>query len=217
MRSAAVGIILGIVLVSALAGCGSSVVDQPSLVPSASPRANDPCAAIPTIDPANPPDTLGLTGDPTLEAEFPAEIDDETVTDVASARWIEALCDMGGTASVDAAALNLPSDLDQSAMSVGSAAATVDGKAVTIVAFRLPGHRGDELLGAFGDLSAAIFPDAPKFNTALTATTAGGKSVSRWTNAADGSVSYLYVSGDTLWTVDSIDQSQADKIFAALP
>ena len=83
MRSAAVGIILGIVLVSALAGCGSSVVDQPSLVPSASPRANDPCAPIPTIDPVNPPDTLGLTGDPTLEAEFPAQIDGETVTDVA--------------------------------------------------------------------------------------------------------------------------------------
>jgi hypothetical protein len=217
MRSAAVGIILGMVLVSALAGCGSSVIDQPSLVPSASPPATGPCTSIPTIDPDNPPDTLGLTGDPTLEAEFPAEIDDQTVTDVSSARWIETLCDMGGPASVDAAARNLPSGLDQSAMSVGSAAATVDGKPVTIVAFRLPGHRGDELLGVVGDLSAAIFPEAPRFNSALTASTAAGKSVSRWTNPADGTDSYLYASGDTLWTVDSIDQSQADKIFAALP
>jgi hypothetical protein len=206
-----------LVLVLVLDGCGSSVVEQPSPSPSAVAQANDPCASIPTIDPANPPDTLGLTGDPTLEAEFPAEIDGETLTDVSSARWIETLCDMGGPASVDAAARNLPPGLDQSAMSVGSAAATVGGKPVTIVAFRLPGHRGDELLGAVGDLSAAIFPDAPKFTTALTATTAGGKSVSRWTNPADGRDSYLYANGDTLWTVDGIDQSQADKIFAALP
>ena len=200
-----------------LAGCGSSAVDQPSAAPLASPVASGPCAAIPTIDPNNPPETLGLTGDPTLEAEFPTELDGESVTDVSSARWIEALCSMGGQASVDAAARNLPPGLDLSAMSVGSAAATVDGKPVTIVAFRLPGHRGDELLGVVGNLSAAIFPDTAKFTSALTASTAGGKNVSRWTNPADGRDSYLYASGDTLWTVDSINQSQADKIFAALP
>ncbi len=38
-----------------------------------------------------------------------------------------------------------------------------------------------------------------------------------WTNAADGSVSYLYPVGDTLFIIEGITTSQADKIFAALP
>jgi len=201
-----------------LGGCGSSVVDQPTAGPTAvPPPASGPCASIPTIDPSNPPESLALNEDATLEAEFPSEIDGQALTDVASGGWIETLCLIGGPAWVDAASRNLPAGLDLSTMSVGSASATVDGQPVTMLAFRLPGHRGDELLGVVAKLSAAIFPGTAKFTSALTVITAGGKSVTRWTNPADGTDSYLYAGADTLWLADSIDQSQADEIFAALP
>jgi len=204
-------------LLLVLAGCGSSVGDTPSPVTSPGPQATGACAAIPTIDPNNPPDTLPLTADPTLEAEFPTQIDGQDVTDLASGRWLETLCMLGGQASVDAAQLNLPPGLDLSPMTVASATATVDGSSVTIVAYRLPGHGADEILGVLGDVSGALSSQRPTLTSSLSPATAGGKDVSRWTNPADGTDTYVYASGDTLWMVRSIDESQADKIFATLP
>jgi len=50
--------------------------------------------------------------------------------------------------------------------------------------------------------------------TVLLAT--GGKEVTVWTDDADG-VAYLYPSGDVLFVVANVTESQAGQLFAALP
>jgi hypothetical protein len=174
------------------------------------------CAGIPTIPHDHPPDTLNLTRDPTLEAKFPDLIDGMPVGDVASGKWIETLCTLGGQASVDTARANVPAGTDLAALTVGSGQTVVDGLAVTITAFRLPGHQGAELIPMIGGLSSALTGSAPKFTSDLEDVTVGGKSVKRWTNAADGQVSYLYSSGDTLFVIEGVTPSQADKVVAGL-
>jgi len=209
--------ILALVIALVVGGCGSPSEPSPTAAGPAGPPATGVCAAIPTIDPNNPPASLPLTRDLTLESKFPTQLDGQPVTGLASGRWIETLCMTGGEASVDAASQALPAGVSLSQVSVASANADVDGNSVTIVAFRVPGGSGSQLLAEVGALSAAIASGEPKFSSTPTTVTAGGKSVSVFTNPADGSNTYLYAGGDTLWLVDSLDQSQADKIFAALP
>jgi hypothetical protein len=136
---------------------------------------------------------------------------------VASARYVETLCLLGGSASVAAAAADLPASIDLDQIRVASADATVDATPVTLLAFRLPGHSGGELLSAVGVLSSSTGSGVPGFGNDPAPTSAGGKAVLTWTNAADGAVSYLYTVGDTLFIARDVTPSQADKVFAALP
>jgi hypothetical protein len=175
------------------------------------------CADVPSIDPHSPPDELELTDDETLEAEFPTQIDGGPISDLASARWLETLCIMGGPASVTSIGQKLPSGLDVNDMRVASAVALVDGRAVTLVAFRLPGHQGTELVPAVGVLSGGVAPESPRFSGNLTSATVASKTVSVWSDPATGAESYLYPTGDTLFVVGPVDSSQADKVFTALP
>lgn len=50
----------------------------------------------------------------------------------------------------------------------------------------------------------------------MSTATIGGKNVSVLTDE-DGGVGYAYASGDTLFIVSSVTDSQAAKIFAAFP
>ncbi len=193
---------------------GCDAFDQPA--PSLVIPSSGPCAGIPEIPRDNPPDNLVLTPDPALEAMFPRLIDGQPVNDLASARWIETLCMLGGEASVNAAGAGLPPGMDLTNMSVASAGVSVDGPTVTISAFRLPGHNGRELIPAIASLSLAMTGEA-RFDGQLTETIAGGKDVLTWTNASDGSTSYLYPTDDTLFVVSGVTTSQANKVFAALP
>ena len=200
-------------------GCGA---DQTTSSTTPSPGVTAPagtgvCAGVPSIDPKSPPDELNLTADETLESRFPTLIDGSPISDLASARWLETLCIMGGPASVASVGQKLPSGLDVNDMRVASGIALVDGRAVTLVAFRLPGHQGSELVPAVGVLSGGVAAGSPRFGDNLTTTTIAGKAVTSWTDPQTGGQSYLYPTGDTLFVVGPIDSSQADKIFAALP
>ena len=101
-------------------------------------------------------------------------------------------------------------------MRVATGQATVDGQGVTITAFRLPGRSGAELIPALGIMSVAMGGDPSRFSS-LAESTVAGKPVSTWTDPTDGSTSYIYSTGDTLFLVQGATASQADKVFAALP
>lgn len=147
---------------------------------------------------------------------LPDLIDGMPVQDVASATWIETTCSLGGQASVDASRASALNGVDIDKLTVASGQAVVDGLGATITAVRLPGHGGDELIRVMGIESAALTGSPPRYATDIEDVTVGGKHVKRWQNAADGVVSYLYARGDTLFIVDHVTASQADKIFAAL-
>ena len=202
---------VAVLLALAVVGCAGSA--GPTL---SAPTTGD-CAGIPVIPHDHPPDELHFTRDETLEGKIPDLIDGMPVQDVASATWIETLCSLGGQASVDASRSGAPGGVDIGNLTVASGRAVVDGLGVTIAAFRLPGHDGNELVPVIGIESTVVASAPPKFTTDLEPATVGGKSVKRWTDAADGSVSYLYGSGDTLFVVENVTPSQADKVFAALP
>jgi hypothetical protein len=196
------------------AGCASPAV--PAATVGLAP-ATGPCAGIPLIPAGNAPDTLELTPDPTLERMFPPSIAGQQVNDLASGGLVESLCTIGGEASVDAAKRSLPPGTDLSAITVASGQAVIDAGVAQITAYRWAGHTGAALSPLVGVLSSSVTGGPPKFASDLEGVSVGGKSVSRWTNAADGAVSYLYPTTDTLFIVEGITSSQADKIFAALP
>jgi hypothetical protein len=206
-----------------VAGCASPTLPTSQAspaVPTATvggPPASGPCAGIPIIPAGNAPDTLELTRDPALEQKFPATIDGQQLNDLASAGLVESLCIIGGQASVEAAQRNVLVGTDLSAITVGSAQVVVDAGLAGLTAYRWAGHTGADLISLVGGLSSSVTGGPPKFGTGVEPGSSGGKQVMRWTNAADGSISYLYPTGDTLFIVEGITSSQADKIFAALP
>jgi hypothetical protein len=173
------------------------------------PPAGDACAGYPTMDPNN----LALPSfapDPQLEAHFPAMIDGQPVTDVTSGSLLEFICLTG---SVGLPQLQAVATYNLANLTWGTANATVDGDDVTLVAIRLAGGSGNDLVNSFAQLAAALGGSADVSN--VTSGSAGGKSVLVVTNS-DGTTSYGYVSGDTLITVDEITQDEADKIFSAI-
>jgi hypothetical protein len=200
------------VVAALLVGCTSSVLPPSPFIP-----VSGPCAGIPQYPPDKPPGSLVLTPDPTLEAEYPMTIDGQPVTNLASARYIESLCALGGDASIAAAENQLAPGVDLNDIRVATGNVVIDGQSVTIDAYRLPNHRGDELVAVVGVLATTVAGSEARFTDDLVQTTAGGRSVLQFTNAADGSVSYLYATGDTLFIVEDSTPSQADKIVAALP
>ena len=181
------------------------------------PPASGICAGITNVSQGNPPASLPLTSDPTLEAEFPKQVDGQSVTQLASARLVETLCALGGELSVNATRANLPSGYDLSQITVASAQVSVDNVPETITAYRMPGATGAQLLSLAGFLSASLSPEAPRFTSDLVPVTLGGKNAMAWTDATNGATTYLYTSGDTLFLVDGAVELQAGKVLAALP
>jgi hypothetical protein len=179
--------------------------------------ASGPCAGFPVYPQNQTPPSLPLTRDPELETEFPTEVAGQTVNDLASGRYIETLCALGNEDSVNAALAAVPAGVDLTDVRVASADVQFGTELVTISAFRLPGHSGDELLSLVGVLSKTVAPSAARFASGLTQTTLGGKSVYSWNDAATGADSYLYPHADTLFIVDGALPSQADQVLAALP
>lgn len=187
-------------LAALVIGCGGDVpIPQPTVPDSG------PCAGIPDVAHMNPAPSVGFTRDVELEAKFPTQIDGQPVTNLASASYIESLCALGGEASLAAATASVAPGLDITDMRVASADIQLDGQKVTIYSFRLPGQRGEELVSTTG-IAGGLEP-----------VVAGGRNVERWTNAANGAVSYLYSTGDSLFIVSDATPAQADKVIAALP
>ncbi len=193
-------------------GCGSSApaASQPT------PRLTGECAGVPVVDTQNPPDFLALTADPVLEALIPTEIGGQPVANVASGELRETLCVVGGPEMVATIRAGLPAGIDLDSISVASGDVTVDAQGVTITGFRLAGGSADALVPALSVVSAttsgtaAFSGDAERVNS-------GGKSMLRWAGADETHRTYAYPSGETVFVLRDVTQSQADQVFAALP
>lgn len=173
------------------------------------------CAATPSFDITNP--VPSFAPDLDLEARFPTQIDGQPVTELQSVRWVELICLYGGQAGVDQFKADLPGggSLNFATLTFASAVATVDGDDVQLSAFRTPGLDANVMVQAFAQLAGAISGETTVTGT-LSNVTLGGKNVSVWTDE-DGTINYLYASGDVLFGVSDVTDSQANKIFAALP
>jgi hypothetical protein len=105
-------------------------------------------------------------------------------------------------------------------VSAGSAKATVDGSEVSIGSLRAPGADANEIIAHYNEIQAAVNTamgqPAPSSPPTLTPSNLGGKNVTVSTTS-DGTVTYLYASGDTLFQVTEADEDQAGKVVAALP
>jgi hypothetical protein len=205
-----------LLLLLAVVACGSpATAPQGTVIPSR--ESTGDCVGYTVVDPSNRPSLLPLTADPVLEAEFPADVEGQPVTNLESARWIETLCALGSDASVAAARRNLPPGMDVADIRVASGQVTVNGDAIGLTAFRLPGHGGQELLSVAGVMSSSVSPDAPRFLDRLQPATIAGKNVLGWTDAASGAPFFLYAAPDALFILEGASLSQADKILAVLP
>jgi hypothetical protein len=172
------------------------------------------CAASPTFSLASPV-LPSFAPDPVIEALFPAEIDGQPVTNVQSASWIQSICFYGGQAQVDRLKATSSGGALLANLTFGSATANVGGSDVTIAAFRLAGQDGNAMVQNASLFVAGLTGGTPEpFTT--TQTNLGGKAIYVLTGQ-DGNITYAYVKGDTVITIDTADATQAATILAALP
>jgi hypothetical protein len=190
---------------------GATATAVPTIGATAPPVGGHECDAFPTINPASPV-IPSFAPDPVLESKFPAEIDGEPVTDLQSGSYLQSLC-FSGQATVDR--IRGQAAFDLLTMTVGSAKATVDGEEVSLSAFRAPGQDASNIIRV---LIAVAAQSGGEPAPSLIPATVGGKNVlTTVDDDGDGVNSYGYGNGDTLFLVDNVTQSQADKIFSALP
>jgi len=164
-----------------------------------------------------------FASDSELAAKFPTTIDGQPVSNVQTYLFVDILKFAGQTdAQLQQLRQSLQSfgiDLDK--LSAGSGDATVDGSDVQLSALRAPGSNATDIVTHYVDIQAAVTaatgqPAPSQAPPTFTPATIGGKNVSVATDA-DGNKTYLYPSGDTLWSIDNVTDAQAAKIIAALP
>jgi hypothetical protein len=220
--SAAVsGILLLSLIVVACGGAPASTPGTPTGAATATPEGTsgptgNECVGVPTLNLGNAEEPQ-FTGDPELEALFPAQIGGEPVTDIRSYRMVEFFCYIGGQALVDQMRANLDTPLDLATMSVANGEVTLDGATVELSAIRLPGQGASNVLtdlvqlvqtfagGSMGDIGGSV-----------TNADVGGKSVQVF-SSADGEVAYIYVIGDSMIVISDVSEAQAATILGALP
>jgi hypothetical protein len=99
-------------------------------------------------------------------------------------------------------------------LSLGSFEATINGNTVKVTAIRTPGQDAGQLVNNFGLFGTFL---GVSVNGAGAAdASVGGKNVKVVTDS-DGTKSYFYAHGDTLWTFDNATDAEAQSILAALP
>lgn len=172
------------------------------------------CTGIPMYVPGSP--FPSMQPDTSLDAHFPATIDGQPVTDVRSFYVAQWLCAFSGQAGLDRLSQALPNGLNLTVVSQGSANANVDGQDVVIQAFRTPGQDANLLLQSFGALIVAEGGDPSKLSGTVTDGNVGGKAVKIYTDPTDGTKSFIDISGDTMFAVTDVTESQAGKVFNAL-
>lgn len=217
----------GILLVVAACGGGATVTLAPgaTLAPGTTPAPVVPtvapppvpvgnvCAGLPTFGLQTPQPTFAQ--DTALIALFPAQIDGQPVENVQGARWIEVLCFYSGEAAVQQFVSRLP-NISFATLTYAFATVSVDDEDVSLGAFRTPGQDGNLIVQSFPQMVNAIGGSTDPVQGTMSNANIGGKNVSVWTEA-DGDVSYLYVIGDSVFGVGDVTESQAAKVFAALP
>jgi hypothetical protein len=188
---------------------GATATAAPTTGQTVPPVTGNECANFPTFNLASPA-FPSFAPDPALEARFPTEIDGQPVRDLESFSWAAIAC-MGGQAAVDA--VRGTAEFDLLALTMATAEATVDGEDVSLTAFRIAGGDANKIVQVLAQIAASAGDDNDIVS--INPGSAGGKSVIVVTHD-DGTTSFGYVSGDTLFLADDITQSQADKIFGAL-
>jgi hypothetical protein len=229
-----IAVFVSVALAAAIVGCSSTPSATPTLAPGATatpggatqppgttptPGATQPpgggtgteCAAYPTFS-LSSPGLPGFEPDTTLQAKFPTEIDGQPVSDLETGYWAAFLC-IGGQASYDQTVAGLGGGLNWASMSYGSATYTVDDEDTQLHAFRTPGQDANAIVQALAQLAAASGQEQD--GTVSTGTVAG-RAVLILTDSS-GEQSYGFLSGDTLFFTDTVTDSQAAKIVAALP
>jgi len=101
-------------------------------------------------------------------------------------------------------------------LSMGTAEVTIDDESISLVAFRLAGRSGTEIIASFAQLAAIAAGESGEPEAEFSTQTVGGKSVTVVTDQ-DGDVTYLYVVGDILWALSDVTPEQAATILAGLP
>jgi hypothetical protein len=205
------------------AACGSSGTTAPS-VAGAAPTSAAATTAVST--PAAPAATQGSVNtsvpsfatDSGLAAKFPATVDGQPVTNVQTALFADVMRQSPGTTDAEFQALSQKLSaigIDFATMSFGSGQATVDGKQVAITGLRTPNSDANKIIQNYGAIVDA-FGSPPETLPTMSQSTAGGKTVTLSVDS-NGTTTTLYVSGDTLFILRDLTDSQKGKIVAALP
>ena len=214
-------IIASATLLVVLAACstGTTAPTPPgaTLPPGATPAgtgSSQVCAAIPTFNPAGP--TPSFAQDTEFLNKMPATIDGQPVTNKNAISALVIFCAFGATSMDQVSQAFAQIGIDIRTMTLGSFGATIDDDSVSVSGFRTPGADASRIIQALPSLALAFGNDPADIQTPTQAS-AGGKTVFTTPGDEEGTLDYFYVQGDTIWNANSITQSQADKLFAALP
>jgi len=212
------GVALVTVWLALLAGCSGTGINLGGSPkpggPTAGPAGRE-CESIATFNPVASPQPR-FQSDATLQAEFPAKISGQAVQNAQTVPMLAFVCYLAGQDSVDE--LRQAFTLlgwNVAALSVGSFDAPLGDDTVTVSAVRAPDQDASKLISNFG-----IFADIAGISvsdTDLSTTTVSGQSVQATSADADGTRSYFYVHGDTLFVLQDATDTQAAAILQALP
>jgi len=169
-----------------------------------------PSFAIPSFNPDND-----------LAAKFPKTVDGQPLTNVQTYLFVDILGFGGGDqGKIQQLAQSLAGfGIDLNKLSGGSADATIGGEDVQLQALRAPGGDANQIVTHYNEI-AAVFRQVlgsaePTAAPTLSQANVGGKNVTVATDS-EGSKTYLYASGDTLWIVDNMTDDQAGTMLGAL-
>jgi hypothetical protein len=212
----------GITLVVMLAACSSAAPtgSTPPGGTSAPGASGTPPAA--TTPPATARATsqqpgLSFTSDPVLMAAFPKQVAGKPVTNLTTAKFVDFITAFGGAdasaqAQIDSIRQTLSAiGIDLNTIVFGTATATVNGSSVGIEALRVPGQDANKLIQNYLILSTNNQGDT------LSQETISGKNVTVVKSATGLAKTWMYATGDIMWSVSTSHQAEAEAVFAALP
>jgi len=211
----------------AVAACGSTPAASTLPTLPAVPSFAVPSIAIPSIAiPTLPVGSFALpgfsfsNGDPTLTSRFPTQIAGQPVTNVYTVNFISFFQAFGQSDPESSARLQAfvqllaSAGIDATQVSFGSASVTVNGDEDQFQAFRTPGSDATKFVALYPQLAALNQSDTPP--PVVGTANIGGKSVSTFTDVSTETVTYIYPSGDVVWSMDTRFPDDAAAVFGAL-
>jgi hypothetical protein len=202
-------------LLAACTGTGLHVGGSPNASgPTPGPPGKE-CQSIPTFNPLASPQP-SFPSDSTLQAEFPQKISGQAIQNSQTIAMLAYVCYNAGQDSVDELRQAFSAfGWDISGLSVGSFDAPIADDTVSVSAVRAPGQDASKMISnfsAFADIAGISISDSD-----LAQLTVSGKNVQATSADSDGTRSYFYVHGDTLFVIQDATDAQAAAILSALP
>ncbi len=200
---------------AACTGTGLSLGGSPNPGgPTAGPPGKE-CQSIPTFNPLASPQP-SFPNDATLQAEFPEKISGQGVQNAQTVPMLAFVCYLAGQDSVDQLRQAFTVlGWNIAGLSVGSFDAPIDDDTVSVSAVRAPGQDASKLIsnfGVFADIAGISISDSD-----LSSMSVSGKNVQATAPDSDGTRSYFYTHGDTLFVIQDATDAQAATILQALP